>query len=312
MSVANSICDAFLERKRLVLTCAFMLAFSGAASWLAMPRQEDPSMPNRFGFMVIVFPGADAEKVERLVVEPVEEELAQVSELELVETTARADVAVMRLELGDSVSGAAIGEAWDDVREAVAEAQRDFPDGVLTPDLQTEMMQDQESVVLAITGSMDPTVLRSGAERLKERLLRLNGVSKVKLAGDPGEQVTIELDEVTQERLALSAPALASRLAGRNQTIPGGAIQIGGRSLSVSPASEFASIDEIAATPVMLPSGAAVRLEDVAVVRYGPEEPATSIVRRQGEAAVVVGIVAEQGVNLVTLGKQIRRLVAET
>ena len=65
-------------QQRLVLMLALGLAVAGAACWLLMPRQEDPDFPARTGVLIVPFPGADAEIVERLVVEPVEEALAEV------------------------------------------------------------------------------------------------------------------------------------------------------------------------------------------------------------------------------------------
>lgn len=300
-----------LERGRLVLTCAFMLSLTGGLAWFTMPRQEDPMLPNRFGLLVIPFPGADAERVERLLAIPLEEELAQVGDVRRLRSSARADVLVTQINLKDRVSGVGIEEAWDDVREAIEDARREFPAGVLEPELNTALMEEQETVLLAVTGSLDLGALHRAAERLKSRLLRVSGVSKVKLAGDPGEQVTVEFDDVASARLGMSPGALAGRLAARNQTIPGGAVRLNSRSVAVSPDSDFDSFEAIADTMVTLNSGAAVRLGDVAAVRFGPEEPTPSITRVNGKRAVALGIVAENPIDLVALGTDIRAEIEE-
>ena len=77
-----------LRNRRLVLTVALMLSATGAILWLTMVRQEDPRLPDFWGQVVAPYPGADALTVERLVLEPIEDALAEVSEIKSVEATA--------------------------------------------------------------------------------------------------------------------------------------------------------------------------------------------------------------------------------
>ena len=98
--------DALLARTRLVATLVGLLTFVGFASWLTMPRQEDPSFAERFGTLVVPFPGASALDVERLVLAPIEERLEEVSELKEVRSTARPGVGVFQVRLLDSIAPA--------------------------------------------------------------------------------------------------------------------------------------------------------------------------------------------------------------
>jgi multidrug efflux pump subunit AcrB len=144
-----------LGQTRLVLTSAVLLSLLGALAWIVMPRQEDPAMERRFGLVTVAFPGADAETVERLVVEPLEEELAQVDALKRVDSRSRAAFAVVNVEFRDDTDD--FDDAWERVEEAVARAQPRFPAGVLDPVIDRDTI-DQDSVVVAITGSGDPLV----------------------------------------------------------------------------------------------------------------------------------------------------------
>ena len=65
-----------LGQSRLIMTAATLLAAVGLFAWLTMPRQEDPDMTVRWALVSVEFPGADAEKVESLIIEPLEEHLA--------------------------------------------------------------------------------------------------------------------------------------------------------------------------------------------------------------------------------------------
>ena len=126
-------------RRRLVLVLAASLAAAGVVAWMTMPRQEDPRLPDRVGTLVVPFPGADAETVERLVVEPLDEALAEVEEIEFVRFSARRDVAVGVIQQRDEITDT--DRAWDEVEDAIAEARRRMPDGVGEPILETEAMR---------------------------------------------------------------------------------------------------------------------------------------------------------------------------
>ena len=176
--------ERVLARRRLVLTAATLLSLSGAIAWLTMVRQEDPRLPDFWGQVVAPYPGADAETVERLVLSPIEDSLAQVAQIREINATAYDEVAVLLIELRGDVAD--YREAWDEVREALDEVRLEFPDGVGDVRLD-EDQQDQDSVVLALTGFPDPIELLSGARRLRDELLILPRVACVTFVASSGE-----------------------------------------------------------------------------------------------------------------------------
>jgi multidrug efflux pump subunit AcrB len=295
-----------LNNRRLVLTTALLLSVTGAVLWMTMVRQEDPRLPDFWGQVVTPYPGADALTVEHLVLEPIEDALAEVSQIKFVEATAFEEVAVMRIELRGDVRD--FNEAWDDVRDALEKAQLDFPQGAGRPVLDEDQV-DQDAVVLAVTGSADTQVLLQAARRVKDRLQGLSLVKKVRLIADPGEQVTIALDDAAARRLGLTPQQLALQLQARNRIMSGGSLSVAGKSLRLRPLSEFSSVREIEQTPVALPSGGSVPLKQVARVHLGPTEPAAARMRLNGAMAVGVAVVPRQAINLVTFGHSIQSLV---
>ncbi|MCP4687905.1 MAG: TolC family protein [Desulfobacterales bacterium] len=300
--------ESVLDRRRLVLTLAVLMAVVGALLWMTMVRQEDPRLPDFWGQVIAPYPGADAVTVEKMVLDPVEDALAEVDEIKVIEASAYDEVAVLVVELRGDVAD--FDKAWDEVREALARARRDFPDGAGEPILD-EDQQDQHSVVLAVTGSSDLLTLLKGARQVKDELLALSGVSKVELIADPGEQITIDLDDFTAQRLGIGAPFLAAQLSARNHILPGGSLVSGGKSLRLRPLSEFTSMEEIAATPVLLPSGGSVPLGETARVHLGPAEPARARMRFNGEMSVGLAVTPRESINLVHFGREVRARIAE-
>jgi multidrug efflux pump subunit AcrB len=298
--------ERILERRRLFVTAALLLSLAGGLAWETMPRQEDPRWPNRDGLVTARFPGAAPEAVERLVLDPMEDSLAEVEEIEKSVATARAGLVVMHLKLRDSIYETEL--AWDEVQRALDEALTEFPNGVAAPVLDRNPYEP-ESIVIAVMGSPDPLVLAGGAERLRRELLAVPSVARVKLVGDPGEQILIEIDDPVSRRLGVTHRELASALAMRNVTIPAGSVRIGDRRLVLRPRTEFESVQEIRQTPVAIPSGAVIPLGALARVRHAPLEPAQERMRFNGERAVGLSLTPKKDVDMVALGKEVRQLL---
>jgi multidrug efflux pump subunit AcrB len=303
-----SVFATILDKRRLILVSAAAVSLLGIVAVITMPRQEDARIGDYWGLIVTPFPGADAEKVERLVVDPIEEYLAEVEEINEVKSTIRSGVAITQVELRTPLDD--VDAVWDEVRRSLKKAKREFPESAGDPVLD-ERLQDQESVVLAIGGSPDPLVLADAADALKKEFLSLPTVARVKLIADPGEQITVEFDDSPARRLGLDPRLLAGRLRARNSTIPGGSIRLGGKKLILRLNDEFESVEEIARTPILLPSGAAVPLAELARVRKGPLEPASEKMRFNLERVVGLGIIPRQGINVVAFGDEVRTKLTE-
>ncbi|KEF30554.1 Acriflavin resistance protein [Marinobacter nitratireducens] len=293
-----------LNCQRLLGMVVTMLCLLGVAAYSTMPRQEDPSFPYRAGLISVQYPGASAEDVERLVLRPLADELRQVEEVDFSQGTARTGVALVRLRLNDTIYDTA--PAWDRVRQAMDRARMDFPDEVSQMALDDRLI-DIPAVVMAVSGSPSVTELSKVAERLKQNLADIPGVSRIDLEGDADEQITLALDDAAMFRLGISPARVMDTLARRNQTIPGGFVVSDGRRLSVLPNSEFASIDAIRATPIELPDGSQVPLAAAADVWRGPAEPRQPETWYDGERVVLVSIIMEEGsTDAIRFGERIR------
>ncbi|MEO1817688.1 efflux RND transporter permease subunit [Pseudomonas sp.] len=299
---------AQLLRPRLLGLVVVMLSLLGVAAYLTMARQEDPSFPYRAGMITVIYPGAVAESVERLILEPLSDELSQVEEVDFISATARTGVALVPVRLHDSIYDT--DAAWDRVRQAMTRAELSFPDGVQSMELDDRLI-DIPAVVLAVRG--DPSLVRLSdeAERLKRQLMDLPGLSRVELCGDTDEQITIALRDAQMSRLGLAPQQLAGLLAQRNQVIPGGFVVVGSQRLGVLPNSEFTSLDALRTTQVPLPQGGSVPLASIADIWRGPVEPMGERAWYDGDPSVLIGLVLERGqVDAIRFGEQLRARLA--
>lgn len=301
--------ERLLGYRRLLGMVVTMLCLLGIAAYLTMARQEDPSFPHRAGIVTVLYPGATAEAIERLILDPLNDELLQVEEIDFTEGTARAGVAITRIRLGDTIYDT--DSAWDRVRQAMTRAARDFPEGVGEMTLDDRIVANP-AVTLAITGSASVTEMSEAAERLKQALSDLPGLSRIEIEGDVDEQITLALDDAELARFGLTPSGLVSSLAVRNRVIPGGHVVAEGRRLSLLPNSEFESVEDLKATPIELPDGSLVPLAAIAEVWRGPEEPRQSQAWYDGERAVIVSLIIREGqTDAIRFGEDVRERLEE-
>ncbi|MEM9506547.1 MAG: efflux RND transporter permease subunit, partial [Cyanobacteria bacterium P01_E01_bin.35] len=89
----------------LILTFILIIAW-GFSSFQALPRQEDPELVNRVAVVKTAFPGASAERVEALVTEVLEGEIAEIEEIDTLSSNSRVGFSTVTIELVESVKNA--------------------------------------------------------------------------------------------------------------------------------------------------------------------------------------------------------------
>ncbi len=85
----------------------------GIFGYMTMPKRKDPEVPVRVAAAIANWPGASAENVEDRVTRPVEHALSENSKVERIESTTRAGVAVITIQLDQSVDDTA--QEFDDI-----------------------------------------------------------------------------------------------------------------------------------------------------------------------------------------------------
>lgn len=305
----NGLLESILASRKLVYTLVGVFSLAGLVAFQSMDRQEDPSFPYRVGQIITQFPGADPERVERLVLEPLEEQLAQVEEIDDMDSVARQGVAVTRIILKDSIYDTA--SAWDRVRIKMDRAVRDFPDSARPPQLNDRVIGGS-TIVYAITGSTDLDALAKAADRLKKRLLGMQNMASIDIFGDPGEQITVAVEDAVMARVGLTPQALVSEIQSSNQIISGGSLRLAGASVNLKPGTDFRTLDEIRTTPIRLPAGESIPLGSFAQVFHSTAQPPTQRMWFDGRPAVGLELKAERdSTNVVAFGERVRTRVAD-
>ena len=125
----------FFRLPRLTILIMLVILIGGVGAMFSLGRQEDPSLIERYGFVLTTLPGADAERMEALVTEPVEAALMELPEVDEVQSVSRPGVSQVSLQIREDLSESEVDDAWTLIRQKVELAKTQFPSGTNAPDV---------------------------------------------------------------------------------------------------------------------------------------------------------------------------------
>ena len=289
------------RQPRLVALIMMVLVAAGLSAFLSIGRQEDPTITNLFATVTTTFPGADPARVEALVTSEIEEELREIAEVDTVTSVSRAGVSVVSIELLETLNKTEIERVWVEARDAVEDARRTFPAGVLPPEFDGEGISAY-SAVIAITGDHDrvpATLTHSYAEALANRLRTIPATRAVDLFGEPEEEVLVEIDPEAAAALGLSVAEISQRITLADGKVQAGRLDSDVTNVTINISGEIDALDRV--SRIVLREGAAgatITVADIASLSRGPRSPATELAFANGRPAVLVSVLAQDGVQI--------------
>ncbi len=290
----------FFRQPRLVLLALLVILSAGLSSLVSIGRQEDPTITNIFATITTVFPGADPARVEALVTAKIETELRTIPEIAEVSSTSATGISVISVELAETVPPETIEQLWAQVRDAVEDARRAFPAGVLAPEFDSDGAGGYAAIfALTLPDGFALTRAAREAEALADRLRRVPGTSLVDLHGLPVEEVLVTLDPDRAAALGLTADAVSAAIRAADAKVQAGRLRGEGTDLVLGITGEITSLDRLRAVVLREDAeGRVTLLGDVATVTRGPQQPLTEAALHQGRPAILISAKLSQGLQV--------------
>jgi multidrug efflux pump subunit AcrB len=282
----------FYRLPRLTALAVLVILFGGLGALLSLGRQEDPTLVERFGIVVVTLPGADAERMEALVAQPLEAALMELPELKQVETFARSGVVQVSLNIEDDLTEAEVDDAWTLIRQQVSKAQQSFPPGTSSADI-TRFYVGASTMIVSLTwtGEGEPplAVMRRLALDLQNAFQRLNGTELTETFGLPTEEIRVTVDGDMLAASGVSVADAARAIAAADSKAPAGRLRTDGGTIGVEVDGDLDSLARVRSVPIrQLPGGSVLRVGDVASVIKGFEDPPTRMAFENDKRAVLV------------------------
>ncbi len=304
----NALIDAAFSRTRVVALLFFAILIVGAFAYQSIPKESTPEIPIPFAYVSTGIDGISPEDSERLLIDPLETELAGLTGLRTMTSHAGEGFGNVQLEFepGDDIA-----EAMDKVREAVDRAKPNLPDDARDPTV-TEINTALFPILTVIlSGPLPERTLNEFANDLKDNLEALKGVLEVDVGGERTELLEILLDPTVFETYNISFDELIGQISRNNRLIAAGAIESGAGRLVLKVPGLIENIDDVLEMPVKVRDGTVVTFADVATIRRTFEDP-TSFARINGQPALALELKKRSGSNIIETVAAAKEVIAKT
>ena len=294
----------------LILFLIFALGAAGFFSYQRLGRAEDPFFTVKVVNVSAIWPGATAQEMQMQVADPIEKKLQELPYFEKVQTYSKPAFTAMQVTFKDSTPPKEVPYLFYLLRKKLVDVQGQLPAGLLGPVVNDEF-SDVDSILYMMTGDgADYAQLKKTAEGMRQRLLKVPGVTKVDLYGIQDEKIFVEFSHAKLATLGITPQALFDSLARQNNVTPAGTVETSSQRVPLRVTGALDGAKAVAETPVES-NGRVFRLGDIATVTHGYVDPPSFVVRQEGKPALGIGVVTAKGANILELGKDVSDATAE-
>ncbi len=207
--------------------------------------------------------GTTPEEVETELTEPIEEELATLSGLKLLQSYSMANSSLIFVQFNQ---GKDPTEALNEVKTKVDQVVPFLPKEAEKPLVQTFDFKDAPVLDLVVLSDGSASELFDITDKtIKDRLSRIEGVSKVDLSGGEVREIKVLSDKKTMYEIGMNLSDVSDYLNSVNTKLSGGDFVNNQRQFSIETNNRFSNVEEIRNSRI--PTSAGVqKLSDIAQV----------------------------------------------
>ena len=260
-----------IHNYQFTLIIVALLTLLGVLSYQTMPRSEDPQFEFPMVLVTVIYPGTSPLDMEKLVTDPIEEEVNELEDIKDIKTSIVDGVTTLEVEFNYGVDP---DEKYDDVVQAMSKVRPELPSQIYSIEIrQTSPSNVHVLQVALLSESANYREMRYQAERLEKVFTRVPGVKKASAMAFPDQQVQVTADMAVMRELGIGLSVLKNSLLGAAANVPGGFIDAGSKRFSVKTSGDYQSLDEIKRTVLNLADGSVIHVEDIAEVELVDAEP---------------------------------------
>lgn len=256
-----------------VLVNLLMIAIMGGGLVVSctLVREMFPEFRPNEVMIGTVYPGATPKEVEKGISMRIEEEIKDVEGVDEIETRIGEGVSTIIVTLDHDVED--LDVAVNDFKAAIDAIPRDE----LPAEAEETRVFKFEPVIpviaVSLYGHVPERLLKDAGQRLRDDLLRLPGLSDVRLRGVRKDELIVEVQPERLIKYGLSITEVSEAIRRSNLELPGGQIKTADERVAIRTLGETDEAEAIGQTVVRTgPSGEVIRVRDLGQVIDGFEE----------------------------------------
>ncbi len=295
-----------VENRVLVNLLTLLVLGAGIVTYFGMHREMFPEFSRQAVQVVTEYTGASPEEVEKLITAKIEEEVAQVDdvdELLSVSQEGRSDIFI-KFQPDTEMS-----QALSNVRAAL-DLVTELPEEAEEPQV-SEVKSTYPVITLSLAGNIEESTLRDMAKDVRDDLRRIPGVAAVRILGIREQQIWVEVDPQRLDQYGLSLDDVRASIASHNRNVPGGTLKTARGEILLRTLGEAEGVRDVERIILRAKNvGHPLTVGDVASVRETFKD-ATTMGRFDGQPAINLVVVKERDGDAIDIAAQIREYVVE-
>ena len=302
--------EIFIRRPVATTLLVLTILIFGIMGYFRLPVADLPTVDYPTIQVNAGLPGANPDTMASTVATPLEKQFATISGITSISSRSGQGSTQISLtfDLDRNIDAAA-----QDVQTAIARSARGLPPGMPTPPSYNKS-NPSDFPVLFLTLSSETLPMaqvdRYAETVLAQRLSMVTGVAQVNVFGAQKYAVRVDLDPTQLAARQIGIDQVTQAINGSNVNKPTGTLFGPNRNFVVQSSGQLMSADQYRPIVVAYRNGNPVRLEEVARVYDGVENPRNGS-WYNGKPALYLGIQRQPGTNTVEVVDRVKELLPE-
>jgi len=251
------------------------------------------------------YTGTSADILDKMVVQTIEDDLQNIDELGIIESTIKNGSFTMMIDIKPGSNKISV---LNDVKDVIATVKRDLPADMNEPVAKIKTHAFPLALI-ALAGDVDKRELLLRADELKRDLSKFKDLSEVSIRGDADEELVIRLNEQKLFAYNLQPSLAINALKNISSIFPVGTIKQRGEHLYISTFNGEKQKEDVANTIINI-AGSRVKISDIADVSFELSDEA-ELSHYNGMRNISVNVSKSEHGDSIGLVKEMRTLLKE-
>ena len=186
-----------INNKTIIYVIASIFLILGLSAYFSMPRESFPEVKETKIYISTVFPGNTSEDIEKLIIDPLEDRLKNISNINEITSTSQEDYGMIIVEFDETID---VEIAKQKVKDEVdiEKASEDWPtfnNAKVEPNVfDLNFSEEMPILNINITGDYPVDKLKEFAEYLQDEIEDLPEIKAAVIRGAQEKEVEVAVD----------------------------------------------------------------------------------------------------------------------
>ncbi|CQB87902.1 Multidrug transporter MdtC [Chlamydia trachomatis] len=300
------IVETSIKRPIYVAVLFILLSVLGYLSFKSLSAELMPKFTPPILTVQVVYPGASPSEVELSLTQKAEEALSSMEGIDHIQSFSFEGMSMIMVSFE---FGTDIDKAMTEAQNRLSAKRAELPRDVLTPRISKVSVDEKPILILAARANIGSTELFDLVnKRISPDLSHIRGVANVDLVGGVQREIQINLNQSRMRDLNITPMMVQGAIRASNLDFPTGYLQSPTTQMAVRLSGKISSIEELRKIVIRSTNGALIRLEDVAEVSDGINDP-VKIGRVNGQEAILLNILKQSDANAIEVSKAVHKQI---